>query len=120
MSYTPRAHYGLWLNGQEVPGQLADIPIEDPSNGNTIAHAAAASAEDVDKAITLAQETFKKGTWSRMSPPARAAVVSLGCLSLDGAGGLSPPSAPLSVSAAGRVKAPRGVKSASSFGLSWC
>jgi acyl-CoA reductase-like NAD-dependent aldehyde dehydrogenase len=76
MSYTPRSHYPLWVGGQEAAGSGADIAIEDPATGDTIAMCATASAEDVDKAIRLGQETFKSGVWSKMAPADRASVVS--------------------------------------------
>ncbi len=78
MSYTPRSHYPLWLGGQEAPGAGADIAIEDPATGETIAQCATASAEDVSKAIQLGQDTFKTGVWSKKAPADRAAVVSPG------------------------------------------
>ena len=83
MSYTPKAHYPLWLGGQEAPGSGPSIAIEDPATGETIAQCATASAEDVGRAIQLGQEAFKSGVWSRRAPADRAAVVSpsarLGC-----------------------------------------
>lgn len=76
MSYTPRAHYPLWVGGHEAPGSAPALAIEDPATGQTIAHCASASAEDVARAIQLGQDTFRSGVWSKKSPADRAAVVS--------------------------------------------
>ncbi|GAP88440.1 putative aldehyde dehydrogenase [Rosellinia necatrix] len=67
--------YLMWVAGEERPGRGELIPIEDPSTGEIFAHCHAASEEDVDEAIALAQAAFKSGVWSRESPHRRADVL---------------------------------------------
>lgn len=55
---------GQWVNAASEE----TIPVEDPSNGATIAQLAAASEEDVDRAVAAARAAFEGAAWSRMRP----------------------------------------------------
>ena len=61
----------LLINNQWTDARSgARIPIEDPANGEVIAHAAAAGKEDVELAITAARAAFRR--WSTQQPAVRA------------------------------------------------
>ncbi|KAF2159766.1 hypothetical protein M409DRAFT_29769 [Zasmidium cellare ATCC 36951] len=64
--------YNLWIDGQEQPGTAELIPIENPANGEVIAHCHAASEEDVARTVELAHNAFKSGVWSRVDRHKRA------------------------------------------------
>jgi len=55
---------GNWVNAASE--EL--IAVEDPSNGATIAQLAAATEEDVDRAVAAARAAFEGAAWSRMRP----------------------------------------------------
>ncbi|KAJ5542774.1 hypothetical protein N7461_008777 [Penicillium sp. DV-2018c] len=67
--------YRLWLAGKEQDGHADLIPIEDPATGEIFAQCHAASAEDVDTAISTAHAAYKSGVWSRASRHHRADVL---------------------------------------------
>ena len=58
------------------PSNEHRLDIKNPATGELIAQCHAASAEDVQEAIAVAEFTFKSGKWSRQAPAARAAVMS--------------------------------------------
>jgi betaine-aldehyde dehydrogenase len=56
--------YQNYVNGQWVPSSNGEtFPVFDPSNEEVIAHVAAASASDVDKAVKAARTAFDSGPW---------------------------------------------------------
>src|SRR6202047_4576323 len=56
--------YQNYVNGQWVPSSTGEtFPVFDPSTEEVIAHVAAASASDVDKAVTAARAAFDFGPW---------------------------------------------------------
>ncbi|EPS39070.1 hypothetical protein H072_7145 [Dactylellina haptotyla CBS 200.50] len=67
--------YNMWVAGQERPGRSEQIPVEDPSTGEIFAHCHAASVEDVQETVQLAQEAFKSGIWSKKPRHERADVL---------------------------------------------
>ncbi|KAI0407145.1 aldehyde dehydrogenase [Xylaria palmicola] len=69
------APYMMWVAGEERPGRGELIPIEDPTTGEIFAQCHAASEEDVQDTVALAQAAFKSGVWSRESRHRRADVL---------------------------------------------
>ena len=67
-----RAHQ-LYINGSwgDASGN-ALIPVVNPATGQQIAEVAAATAKDVDAAVTAAHDAFSDGRWSRLSPAQRS------------------------------------------------
>ena len=56
--------YHNYVNGQWVPAASDQtFPVFDPSTEEVIAHVAAASASDVDKAVKAARAAFDSGPW---------------------------------------------------------
>jgi betaine-aldehyde dehydrogenase len=56
--------YQNYVNGQWVSSSTGEtFPVFDPSNEEVIAHVAAASAGDVDKAVKAARAAFDSGPW---------------------------------------------------------
>ncbi|KAI0438184.1 aldehyde dehydrogenase [Xylaria telfairii] len=67
--------YMMWVGGQDVPGKGELIPVEDPATGEIFARCHAASEEDVQETVALAQAVFKSGAWSCASRHHRADVL---------------------------------------------
>ncbi|KAI1125567.1 aldehyde dehydrogenase [Nemania abortiva] len=67
--------YLMWVAGEERPGRAELIPVEDPATGEIFALCHAASQEDVQDTVALAQAAFKSGVWSRESRHRRADVL---------------------------------------------
>ncbi|KAI0103900.1 aldehyde dehydrogenase [Nemania sp. FL0031] len=67
--------YLMWVAGEERKGRAELIPVEDPATGEIFAHCHAASEEDVQDTVALAQAAFKSGLWSRESRHRRADVL---------------------------------------------
>ncbi|MFD1556701.1 aldehyde dehydrogenase family protein [Paraburkholderia silviterrae] len=66
----------LYIDGRWVsPVKGGTFDTIDPSTGKVIASVAAATAEDVDLAVTAARKAFDNGPWPRMSGAERAAVL---------------------------------------------
>ncbi len=65
---------GLFLDGDFV---VSNDVIEsiNPADGEVIAAVSAGSAADVDRAVASARASFKGGSWSRMAPRDRMAVM---------------------------------------------
>ena len=56
--------YQNYINGQWVPTSTGEtFPVFDPSTEEVIAHVAAASPADVDKAVKAARTAFETGPW---------------------------------------------------------
>ncbi|OTB02421.1 hypothetical protein M426DRAFT_74657 [Hypoxylon sp. CI-4A] len=67
--------YLMWIAGQEAEGEEELIPVEDPATGETFARCHAASASDVERAVSLAQTAFASGIWSKSPRHHRADVL---------------------------------------------
>lgn len=71
-----RPQYDMFINGQWTkPSTGKYFEVEDPSNGQTLTSVALGDETDVHKAITVAQEAFEDGRWSRLSVQERATVL---------------------------------------------
>lgn len=65
-----------WINGRAVDAASGKRFVTlNPATGQTLAEVAACDAEDVDCAVSAARRAFDAGTWSRMAPEARKAVL---------------------------------------------
>ncbi|MBA1244412.1 aldehyde dehydrogenase family protein [Pseudomonas japonica] len=60
----------LFINGQFRQGTGERLAVENPATGEVIGHIAAATADEVDDAVTAARTAFRG--WSRQLPKARA------------------------------------------------
>lgn len=65
----------LYIDGQFVGGQGAELVIENPSDGSTIAVVAGASLEQTRAAIAAAQRARSAGSWSGLPATERAAAL---------------------------------------------
>ncbi|KAJ3580375.1 hypothetical protein NPX13_g187 [Xylaria arbuscula] len=65
----------MWVAGAERAGRGELIPVEDPATGEIFAHCHAASEQDVQDTVALAQAAFKSGVWVRESRHRRADVL---------------------------------------------
>ncbi|KAJ6262717.1 Potassium-activated aldehyde dehydrogenase [Drechslerella dactyloides] len=66
---------GLWISGKERPGKGEEIPLVDPSSGETYTYCDAGSVDDCAEAINVAQAAFVSGVWSKKSRHERADVL---------------------------------------------
>lgn len=60
----------LFIDSRFIPGKGASIPVENPATGETIAHIAAATPEEIESAAAAARKAFR--TWSRLAPVERS------------------------------------------------
>jgi phenylacetaldehyde dehydrogenase len=62
--------HGLAIGGDTVPATDGAVSaVHDPQDGSTLATVAAATAEDVDRAVRVAQAAFAPGgAWRRLTP----------------------------------------------------
>ncbi|AOW46946.1 aldehyde dehydrogenase family protein [Acetobacter ascendens] len=66
----------LYINGGAVPSSGdARLPIYDPSTGMQIASTVDATAQDVDRAVTSAFNSFRSGVWKDMRPAERERIL---------------------------------------------
>ena len=63
---------GLRIGGKVLEGSAAPIKVVNPATGEVFASVACADAHDIDKAVRVADETFRCGVWSRMAIHDRA------------------------------------------------
>jgi betaine-aldehyde dehydrogenase len=71
-----RDSYDLYVGGATVRASSQErIPVIDPSNGQQVATVAAATGEDVVRAVDAASEAFRDGRWSRLPHAERARVL---------------------------------------------
>jgi betaine-aldehyde dehydrogenase len=71
-----RDSYDLYIGGTTVrAGSQERIPVIDPSNGQQVTTVAAATTEDVGRAVEAASEAFRDGRWSRLPHAERARVL---------------------------------------------
>jgi phenylacetaldehyde dehydrogenase len=62
--------YGLWIGGKEVPAAAGGtFEVENPTTKQIIARVAEGLAEDVDRAVEVAEEASR--TWGQTSPKER-------------------------------------------------
>jgi len=62
----------LLIDGEWVDGGDEPLEVLDPSTGERLATASAASASDVDRAVRAARRAFDEGPWPAMRPKTRA------------------------------------------------
>ena len=68
--------YQNYVNGQWVSSSTGEtFPVFDPSTEEVIAHVAAASASDVDKAVKAARAAFDSGPWPATTAQDRGRVL---------------------------------------------
>src|ERR1700722_12489387 len=75
--WSSRAH-SLELEGRAlIAGQLCEsttgetFQSENPATGRSLAAVASCQADDVDRAVRSARDTFESGAWSRLAPEER-------------------------------------------------
>ncbi|MFG2075355.1 aldehyde dehydrogenase family protein [Nonomuraea maritima] len=67
---TLRSSYGLFINGEFVEGSGKPFKTVDPATEETLAEVAAATSDDVDRAVQAARKAF--GVWSALPGSERA------------------------------------------------
>ncbi|KAI0532989.1 aldehyde dehydrogenase [Xylaria digitata] len=77
--------YHMWVAGEERPGKGELIPVEDPATAEVFAHCHAASEEDAQDTVAIAQAAFKSGVWSRAPRHFRADVLDKSATLLEAA-----------------------------------
>ena len=75
LAAAPVAPQKLLIDGKWVEGQGGETTVLSPINGQVLTTTAAASAEDVARAVASARAAFEDGRWSRMAPAGRKAVL---------------------------------------------
>lgn len=66
----------LFIGGAWVDAESGEtIEVRDPGTGKVIAHIASAGAVDVDRAVSAAQEAFRKSGWATMPINDRAVIL---------------------------------------------
>ncbi len=68
-------HYSHWIDGTEVPSSGATIERRNPATGEVTAVWPEGTAEDVDRAVEAAVESFDSGIWSDLPANQRADVI---------------------------------------------
>lgn len=67
-----REYYPLFIGGESCDSVSGEkFEVRNPATGATIAQAAAASAEDVDRAVQAARRAFEEGAWPKTTPAKR-------------------------------------------------
>lgn len=65
-----------FIDGRAVPGQSGEtLEVVSPIDGRAFSSLARGVAADVDAAVGAARRAFERGSWSRMAPAARKAVL---------------------------------------------
>lgn len=73
--FLSRRHYGLFINGQEVPAASnRAFETKEPSTGTVLAHLAEGDERDIDRAVRAARLAFE-GPWSRWTPYERQSLL---------------------------------------------
>lgn len=75
LAAAPVAPQKMLIDGLWVEGQGGETVVLSPINGQKLTTTAAASAEDVARAVASARAAFEAGRWSRMAPAGRKAVL---------------------------------------------
>lgn len=66
----------LFIGGRWVEAESGEtIAVHDPGSGTVIAHIAAGGAFDVDRAVSAAQDAFRKSGWATMPVNDRAVIL---------------------------------------------
>jgi len=66
----------LFIGGEFVDAvRGGHFETVNPANGEVIAAMAEGTAEDIDRAVQVARQTFRSGVWSRMAPRSRMDVL---------------------------------------------
>ncbi len=64
--------HGLLIGGRFTPAASGEtFAVENPANEQTLAQAAKAGAEDIDRAVKAARRAFDAGPWRNMNPSER-------------------------------------------------
>lgn len=64
------------VNGQWVSGSTnEELPVLNPANGTVIGHVPNLSADDVQKAINAAHDTFHSDEWSSLTAKERSGLL---------------------------------------------
>ncbi len=72
MAVATQREYGLFINGELVEPQSGEIrELTEPATGNTLAHAAMAGPEDIDRAVEAARAALG-GAWGKTPPTERS------------------------------------------------
>ncbi|GAA3570994.1 aldehyde dehydrogenase [Microlunatus spumicola] len=66
---------GLRIGGEVLPGGAAPIPVTNPSTGEVFAEVAGADEADIDRAVRVADATFRSGVWRDLPIQERAQVL---------------------------------------------
>jgi gamma-glutamyl-gamma-aminobutyraldehyde dehydrogenase len=75
LAAAPVAAQKLLIDGHWVDGQGGETVVLSPINGQKLTTTAAASVQDVARAVASARAAFEDGRWSRMAPQGRKAVL---------------------------------------------
>ena len=76
MTHTQSISYDLLINGEWRPSVTGKyFEVENPFNGETIAHIADADESDVALAVQSADEAFKNGPWTTMPNSERSKIL---------------------------------------------
>ncbi|MBI4200818.1 MAG: aldehyde dehydrogenase family protein [Chloroflexi bacterium] len=68
--------YKLLIGGEWVPSASGEtLETYNPSTGEALAYLARGRAEDVDRAVHAARETFESATWQKMAPAERGRIL---------------------------------------------
>ncbi len=71
-----KSYEHLFIDGQwAAPVKRGTFETVDPSNETVIARVAAATSEDIDRAVKAARKAFDEGPWPRMSGAERATIL---------------------------------------------
>ena len=65
----------LFIGGDFVDGSASKIESVNPADGAVIAAVSGGDASDIDRAVIAARDSFNGGSWSRMAPRDRMAVM---------------------------------------------
>src|SRR5579863_4902967 len=66
----------LFINGQWADAASGKtFETLNPATGETLAHVAEGSAEDIDRAVRAARKAFDHGPWGRMTPSERGRII---------------------------------------------
>ncbi len=68
--------YGIWINGAPaLPAGSSVFERTSPSTGELVASVHLAGKAEVDRAVTLAKETFKRGAWKGIAASERGKIL---------------------------------------------
>lgn len=71
-----KREYGTWINGAtELPAESTVLDRSSPATGEPIASVHLAGMADLDRAVALAKETFRKGSWKGLAASERGKIL---------------------------------------------